>query len=155
MFWRARGAWWLVGAVLCLAMTSGCGYLDQELALSDDEYAATFGDEGTLSREITLEEMSLYGRYGCGGGWGRYHSGVRIGSARLKAPLVITGEAALEDDVADTIVGAGQQAAGGRVVRLDDPRPQAAEQPPRDVIEALSKRHQRFASEVTGKLAVR
>lgn len=157
MLWRARGAWWLMGIALCLTMGSGCGYLDGDMALSDEAFAASLGEEAE-SRTISLEDMVLYGRiHGCGGGWG-YRSGYRTPRVRVGQVTTITGEATLDGAHVSGGLGAlsAQQALGGQAGYVaNDPGADQREAPPRDVLDALSKRHQRFAAEVTGKLAAR
>ena len=157
MLWRARGAWWLMGIALCLTMGSGCGYLDEDMALSDEAFAASLGEEAE-SRTISLEDMVLYGRiHGCGGGGWGYRSGYKMPRVHVGArSMVITGEATLDGVSVRSGAGGAPQAVGGPSgYAAHDPDAAQAEAPPRDVLDALSRRHQRFAGEVTGKLAVR
>lgn len=58
-------------ACLCLAcvVLGGCGFMDQDILLSDEAYAESFGAEEGI---MELDELHISGRYrarfGCGGG---------------------------------------------------------------------------------------
>lgn len=56
---------WLLLTLCVCTLTPSCAWLDDELMLDDEAYAATFGEETSTSQTIDLDAMHLFG---CGFG---------------------------------------------------------------------------------------
>ncbi len=59
----------VISCVFFSLVASGCGYLDEEIAMSDEEFEESFGS-------ISMGGVGG-GSWGCGGGYGSYRHGIR------------------------------------------------------------------------------
>lgn len=73
-------------SILLALFTCACGYLDQEIHLEEEAYAATFESEGLSS--------TGYSSSGCGVGYGHRTHASRRAKLQRHHPVIATGEVA-------------------------------------------------------------
>lgn len=120
---RNTGVVWVCGLVILCG--AGCGYLDDDIALSDEEFAQSFqGAQGLGSQTITIEGGSFYVS-GCGiGGRGYGHGDVARARRRPRVGTSTIDLAATTITVSGSTSPSGERRAvwrGEEAERDDEP----------------------------------
>jgi hypothetical protein len=104
-----RRIWWMWGlCVWAVLGSAACSYLDEDLALTDEEFEESLAAESQIydMGEMTIGGIGLSGfGYGCGGGgWGhRLHKRRRVRISGASAIIVDEEPAAAQADQAITL----------------------------------------------------
>ena len=102
-----RRIWWMLGlCVWAVFGSAACSYLDEDLALTDEEFEDSIAAQSQIydMGEMTIGGLGLVGYgHGCGGGWGwGVHKSRRI-KVRRGVSAIIVEEPVAEEATAEAI----------------------------------------------------
>lgn len=150
---------WLLLTVFVCMLTPSCAWLDEELLLDDEAYAATFGDEEAGQPALPIITLGAMHIGGCGlHGFGYGYSGYSTGHlrrSRLRAPdisLRVPQRAAAQGGAVPGLALQQRDDEEEEEIEEPDALTQAATRGARHMIERDQERHRALAAWITANV---